>query len=258
LATIARYSASVVFEVAGAATSVGDLRRLVVERRFQRRHHRVEPRLGALVGDARHDAGRRTHRRHYRHLVARRVEDDYHRGAHEQRVGHADRIGLGRRQPLHMAHHVVAEIAEHARRHRRQSGRHVDVRFGEQRAQCVERLAGAGDERVGIDERAAIDLGACAGRTPDDVGVEADHRIAAALRAAFDRLEQEHIAGPADGELEIGRDRRLEIGDQGRHDHARAPGAVAAGEIVVVGRAHRRHRAGLNCPSQTAGRCRGS
>ena len=70
----------------------------------------------------------------------------------------------------------------------------IDARFGEQRAQGVERFAGAGLEGFGIGQRAAVDLSSGAGRAQDDVGVETDHRIASALRAAFDRLEQEHVS----------------------------------------------------------------
>ena len=86
----------------------------------------------------------RANRRDDGDFVANAVEDHHDRRADHHRFGHADRIGLGRRQALHMAHHVVAEIAEYAGRHRRQAGGNVDPRFGEQRAQRVERLAGAG------------------------------------------------------------------------------------------------------------------
>ena len=131
------------------STAGGD----VVERAFERGDDRVEPRLRRLAGRARGNAGLRADRRHHDHLVAHAVEHHHHGRADQQRLGHADRVGLGRRQPLHLPHHVVAEIAEHARRHRRQARRQVDARFGEQRAQRLERLAGAGDEGVRIAAR---------------------------------------------------------------------------------------------------------
>ena len=148
--------------------------------------------------------------------------------------------GLAGAQALHPPHHVVAEIAEHARRHRRQARRQLDARFGEQRPQRLERIAGAGDEGVRVVQRAPVDLGPLAGRAEDEVRVEPDHRIASALGAALDRLEEEHVAGASARELEIGRDRRLEIGDQRRHRDRGAARLVGAREGLVVG--HHRHR----------------
>ena len=55
-------------------------------------------------------------------------------------------------------------------------------------------LPGQGTKASGSISGAPVDFGALAARAPDDVGVEADHRIAPALRAALDRLEQEHVA----------------------------------------------------------------
>ena len=98
--------------------------RRVIEGQFERVHARVQPRHRALVSRARRDARRRAHRGHDRHLVARAVEHDHHGRADEQRLGHADRIRLCRGEALHPPHHVIAEIAEHASRHRRQAGRH--------------------------------------------------------------------------------------------------------------------------------------
>ena len=208
----------------------------MIERRLRaRRPRRRAAPWRSRKPRARRDARRRADRRHDRHLVARAVEHHHDGRADQQRLGHADRIGLGRRQALHAPHHVVAEIAENARRHRRQAGRHVDARFGEQRSQRLERIAGAGDEGVRIDERPAVDLGALAGRAEDEVGIEADHRIAAALRAALDRFEQEHVARAAARQLEIGRDRRLEVGDQRRDRDLGFAGRIGARERFVIG-----------------------
>ena len=65
---------------------VGRLARAVVERRLERGHDRVEPRLGRLVRRLGRDAGRRADRRHDRHLVARRVEHHHHGRPDEQHV----------------------------------------------------------------------------------------------------------------------------------------------------------------------------
>ena len=100
---------------------------------------------------------------------------------------------------------------------------------------------GQGDESVRIDQRPAVDLGVIAARAEDEVGIEADHRIAAALRPALDRFEQEHVGCPAARELEIGRNGRLEIGDQRRDRDLGFAGDISAREGFVIGQgAHRR------------------
>ena len=207
----------------------------MIERRFERVDHRIEPGHRALVGGAGRDPGHRANRGHNRHLIARPVEHHHDGRADEKRFGHADRVGLGRREALHTPHHVVAEIAEYACRHRRQARRHFDARFGKQRSQRVERVARAGDESVRIDKRPAVDLGMIAARAEDEVGIEADHRIAAALRSALDRFEQEHIARAAARKLEISRHGRLEIGDQRRDRDLGLAGDIGACERFVVG-----------------------
>ena len=166
------------------------------------------------------DAFLRAHRRHHRDRILHRVEHDDDGRAHQHRVGNADRIGIGRRQFLHQPHHVVAEIAEHAGRHRRQAVGQVDAAFRDQRAQRLERRLGAGREGVGLGARAAVDLGLRAVGAPDQIRLEPDDRIAAAHRAAFHRLQQKaHRLAAA--ELEEGRDRRLQVGDQRGPHHLR-------------------------------------
>ena len=96
------------------------------------------------------------------------------------------------------------------------------------RSACERRL-GAGRERVGLCARAAVDLGAGAVGAPDQVGLDADDRIAAAHGAAFHRLEQE-AHRPAAAELQKGRDRRLQVGDQRRPHDLRLAAGVAFGE----------------------------
>src|SRR5579872_3577827 len=160
---------------------------------FEYGDDRVQSRLRALVGGARGDARRRTDRRHDGNLVAYGVEDDHDGRTDEERIGHADRVGFGGGQSLHLAHHVIAEIAENAGGHRRQARRYVDTRFGEKGAQSLQGFGVARREGVAIDKRAAIDCAGRAAGAPDDVGIEADHGIAAALRAAFDGFQEKDV-----------------------------------------------------------------
>ncbi len=101
------------------------------------------------------------HRRHDRDGVLHRVEHHDQRRADQHRVGNADRVGIGRGQLLHQPHHVVAEIAEHAGRHRRQVVGQRDAAFGDQRAQRLERRLRARRRNAsGVGARRAVDLGA--------------------------------------------------------------------------------------------------
>ncbi len=121
---------------------------IVHQRAFQPLHHRVDALERAVVGGARGQARSGAHGRHDRHFVAHAVEHGHHGRADHDRVGRADRIGLGRREPLHLAHHVVAEIAEHARRHRRHAFGLRHGGFGDQRAQRDQRFFRARLESV--------------------------------------------------------------------------------------------------------------
>src|SRR5215217_8306041 len=78
--------------------------------------------------------------------------------------------------------------------------------------------------------RLAVDLGDAVAAAPDEVGVEADHRVAAAHRAALDRFEEERRAFVALAQLQEGRDRRLEVADEGCPDDAGLAGPIARGE----------------------------
>ena len=172
------------------------------------------------------DALFRAHRRDHRDGVLDRVEHDHDGRAQQHRVGDADRIGIGRRQFLHQPHHVVAEIAEDAGRHGRQRVGQLDPAFGDQRAQGRKRRLVAGREGA---PRRAVDLGAPADGAPDQVGLEPDDRIAPAHRAAFDRFQQK-AHRPAAGDLEEGRHRRFEVGDQRGPHHLRLAARIAFGE----------------------------
>src|SRR6185437_1032484 len=154
---------------------------------------------------------------------------------HHDSVGQADRIGVLVRQPLHVADHVVAQEAEHAGRHRRQSRGQLHLAFADQRAQRVQRPALDRLEGMRIDAGVAIDLGLVPGAAPDHVRLEADDRVAAAHRAALYRFQQEGV-GPAVGQLEIGGDRRFEVGDQFGPDELRLAPVIGTGEGVELGR----------------------
>jgi hypothetical protein len=62
-----------------------------------------------------------------------------------------------------------------------------------------------------------------------------DDRIAADLLAALDRLEKKAVGAPV-GELEHGRDRRLQIGDERRPHQHRPAVVLRAPELLDAGR----------------------
>ena len=202
------------------------------QRRLEHPDHRIEPFRRLFAGLCGIDAGARTERRYDDHLVADRVEHHHDGRPDQDRVRHADGIGLGRGEPLHVTHHVVAQIAENAGRHRRQVGRHLDGGVGQEGPQRRQRRFRAGLEPVGIVRSRVVDLGAMAGAAPDGIGVEADHRIAAARGVALDGFEQEDVARPALRELEERRHGRLEVGHMHRPGDACAAAAVALVEIA--------------------------
>ena len=133
--------------------------------------------------------------------------------------------GLSSRQALDQAHHVVAEIAEQAGRHRRSALRQFDAALGDEVAQGLQRMGRATDSNPS-SAGLAVDRGRAVLAAPDQVGLEADHRIAPARCAAFDRFQQEGVGAVA-GQLHEGRDRRLEIADQRGDDDLGLAGGIA-------------------------------
>ncbi len=212
----------------------GVLGRQVGQGAVQRRADALQPLARLLVGCAGGDARLRPHRRDEGDLVAHGVEHHHRRRADEDRVRHAEDVGLGLRQAFHLPDHVVAEIAEHARRHGRGALRQMDARFLDQLAQRDQRLVRAGLERVGIGGGAPVDLGGVAAAAPDHVRLDADHRVAPARGAALHGFEQEAVRLLA-GDLEEGRDRRLKVGDQRGRDHLRLAARIGAREVRFVG-----------------------
>ena len=148
-------------------------------------------------------AGMCPHRRDDGDRVLNCIEGDDERRADKDRVGNADRVGTGLRQVLHQPHHVVAEIAEYAGGHRRQSRGQRNAALGNDVAQRRERRIAGRYESGGIGGRRAVDLGALAVDAEDKVRLEPDDRIAAAHRAALDRL-QKKTHRPSAGDLEKG------------------------------------------------------
>ena len=182
---------------------------------FQRLLHLREPVDGARIGGIGGDALVRPHRGHERHLVLHGVEDDHDRGAHEERIGHADGIGLLGRQLFDEAHRVVAEITEYARSHRRQVVGNVEPELLQKRPQRRERPSLARLERGSVLQRRLVDLGAVAVGSPENIGIEANDGVTSANGAALHRFEQEGV-GAAGAKLEHRRHGRFEVGDEPR------------------------------------------
>ena len=206
----------------------------LVERRVEGVDDRRQPVDGAGVGLARGHAGLGTDRRDDGDLVPDRVEDDDDGRADHDGVGEAERVRVDVGQRLHLAHHVVAEIAEDAGRHGRQLMGQMDVRFRDDATQRLERRLGHRLEAVAVGGGIAVDLGLAAGGAEDQVRLDADDRIAAAHGAALDRFEQEAVGAPR-RQLEHGRDRRLQVGDHPRPHHLRLARVVGAREVVEGG-----------------------
>ena len=174
----------------------GRLVERLVERVDDRRQTLDRARQRRLGGDA----GLRPNRRHDGDGVLDRVEGDHQRRADEDRLGNADRIGRRRGERiLHLPHHVVAEIAEHAGGHRRQAVRQGDAAFGDQGAQRGKRRRSGRRERFRIVLRRPVDLRLRAATAKDDVRLKPDDRIAYCLAklievALIQCLHEEAIA----------------------------------------------------------------
>src|SRR5680860_1455041 len=110
--------------------------------------------------------------------------------------------------------------------------RDLDARFRDEVAQGGQRLLLKRLERAfRVGQRLAVDLGPRPFDAPDEVGLEADHRVAAAHRAAFHRLQQEAV-GRIAGKLQHDRHRRLEVGHELGRDHLGVAPAIGLSEVV--------------------------
>ena len=181
------------------------------------RHRGVVGVVDAGVVEAEH--GHALDQRHPLAPVVERGEraDHAHHG-----VGQVAVVGGHVGQPLDLADHVVAEVAHHAavqRRqlgeHRRPVGREEVLERGEDARRRAARRSGSSPSTSTRPSRS----------TQRGDRVAPDEGEPAPALAVLDRLEQE--ARRVADELGVGRDRRLEVGEQlGPHRHDR----VLAGE----------------------------
>ena len=152
------------------------------------------------------------------------VEDRHHRRAHQHRVGHAERVGIGRaaapsagpcrsrdsrtRRRPSAAGRAAASMRESAISARSESSAAARTASKASRSRARARL---------ISARPPL-------AAPDQVGLEADDRIAARARRRLRPIRTGRCRRrvPRD-ELQQGRDRRLQIGDQPPADQRRSP-----------------------------------
>ena len=196
-------------------------------------HHKIEPVCRAGIGGLGAHPGSGSHRRHHRHLIPDAVEDDDQRRAHQDAVGKAEPVRRLRREVFDQPHRVVAHIAENAGGHGRQLGRQGDGRLRQQRPERSKRGQRRGRERVRVRLGRAVDLGLGPVGAPDEIRLAADDGIAAARGAPFHQLQKEAVR-PLMRELQHGRDRGLQIGDQPRPGHLRHALVVTARETGKV------------------------
>ena len=92
---------------------------------------------------------------------------------------------------------------------------------------------GEGAKAFGSDCGRTVDLGLGAVGAPDQIGLAADDGIAAARGAPLHQLQKKAVR-PLMRELQHGRDRRLQIGNQPRPGHLRHALVVTAREAGKV------------------------
>ena len=164
---------------------------------IERRDDALQALAGCLVGCLRRLPRIGAHRCHDGDLVLHRIENGHHGGAHQDAIGDVQRVGRHVRKALDEPYGVVADVPEHAGRHGRQLGRQLQLGFGEEGAQRGERRQLVGPEGVGLRNRRAVDGGRVALGAPYEVGLEADHRVAAAGRPASTDSKRKLIGRPA-------------------------------------------------------------
>ena len=147
------------------------------------------------------------------HLPLHAVQHGHDRRAHHHRVRQVQRIGIHIRQILNQPDHVIAQIAEQARRDRRHAlGHRVDPAFRDQGPKAVQRRAGIilevlREPRLPVDPRPTV------AAFPDQVGLHADDRIAAAQLSARDRFQHEALRCGL-GQLQHQADRGVQVRGQ--------------------------------------------
>ena len=218
--------------IVGAADRRGEVhrpprraRRVVGQRTVQVGHHRLDPRPGGGIGVLGRNTGLRAHRRGQDDLLGDSVEDgDDLRAGHDP-VRQAQRVVVDVGQALDQADQIVTQGAEHAGGHGRQTLWQLHARAGDQITQAVQRAARLGRVAASGDVVAFRDLGLVAAAAPHQVRVHGHDRVATAPGPAFDAFKQEAV-GTRLGDLQIGRDRGLEIVDQAGPDDLLPSGII--------------------------------
>jgi len=124
------------------------------------RHDVGDALAGQLIGRARRELRIGSHRGDDRDEVLDVVEDRDDGGPDQHGVGDAELVRVAVRQPLDVPDHVVTEIAEEPRRHRRQVGCEFDPALRQERPQARQRFARLGLEGILGGPRPAVDLDA--------------------------------------------------------------------------------------------------
>ncbi|MNH04865.1 hypothetical protein D3C79_641710 [compost metagenome] len=155
--------------------------------------------------------------------LARQVVEHHHRvGHHQQDIRHAQRVrvGAGAQALFHIAHAVVAEVADQAA---------VEARQARDIGDLVTVLEGFDESQRVFDILAfhlhAIlqDADVVAVHTHHGARRQADHRVTAPLLAALHRFEQVRVG--LVGQFQVDRQRRVEVGQ----------GFAGQGNAVVAG-----------------------
>ncbi len=147
--------------------------------------------------------------------MAHVVEDDQVVGHHQRHVGHVQVGAGGGGQPLHEAHQVVAKVADDAAVEARQPS---DGRRLARRHQLLHDLQRIALALLQHGAACRADRHLVAAGSDRHRRVHADETVAAKLFALLHRFEQEArpapVAAPLPAQLEIDRDRRLQVGGQ--------------------------------------------
>jgi hypothetical protein len=134
------------------------------------------------------------------------VEHQQRVAQNEHGVGQVEIVVRVRRQPLHVANHVVREKADGAALKARQAGHGDGLKVPQQSSQRFERIA----IRQPLGAATASHGDAPVFRRQHRVGIAAEKRIAGPLLAAFDGFEQKRVRPGT--QAQIGGQRRVEVG----------------------------------------------
>jgi hypothetical protein len=146
--------------------------------------------------------------------MAQVVENQQRVAEHEDRIGKLQVVARRPRQPLHVANHVVREVADRPALEAREPGHRHRFEVGEQSAEGLQRVAVGQSLRPGAatTERDPAVLGA-----EDHEGIGTQERIACPDRAALDGLQQEGVGAWSEPKIrrQLGVEIRRELGEHG-------------------------------------------